>query len=71
MNNFITLDDFFFELLHFQLIHCLDLIISLEIRFLEVLELSLQLFELSCDSLVIRGELLVGVFEFLVFFLIL
>lgn len=71
MDDLITLDDLFFELLHLQFVHCLDLIVSLEIRFLEVLELPLQLFELPCDSLVIRGELLVGVLEFLVFFLIL
>ena len=55
MDDLITLDDLFFELLHFQLVHCLDLIVSLEIRLLEVLELPLQLFELPCDSLVIRG----------------
>lgn len=71
MDDLITLDDLFFELLYFQLVHCLDLIVSLEIRFLEMLELPLQLFELPCDSLVIRCELLVGVLEFLVFFLIL
>jgi len=36
-----------------------------------VLEFSLELFELAGDSLVVGCELLVGVFEFLILFLVL
>ena len=71
MDDSIALDDLLLELLYLRLVHRLDLIVSLKIRLLEMLELPLQLLELASYSLVVRCQLLIRVFELLVFFLVL
>ncbi len=59
MNNDITLYDLIFVLLDLFLVHSLDLVVSLEIGFLEMLELTLELFELSGDAFILCSEVLV------------
>lgn len=71
MNHFVALDNFILELLYFLFVHGLYLVIPFEIALLEVLEFALELFELSGDSLVVCSQLLVGVLESLVLFLVL
>ena len=59
MYNNVTLDDFIFVLLDLFLVHSLNLVVSLEIGFLEMLELALELLELSGDAFILCSEVLV------------
>ena len=71
VDHLVALDDLVLQLLDLLLVHRLDLVVTLEVGFFEVLELPLELLELPSDALVVGGQLLVGVFEFLVLFLVL
>lgn len=71
VDHLVALDDPVLEFLDLLLVHRLDLVVTLQVGFLEVLELPLELLELPSYALVVRGQLLVGVFEFLVLFLVL
>jgi len=71
VNHSITFNDLLLELLHLGLIHCLDLVVSLQVGLLKMLELSLELLELTGYPLVIGCQLLICILELLVLFFVL
>ena len=71
MDDHVALNDLFFKLLNFLLVHRLNFIVPLKVRFLEVLELPLEFFELPVDSFIVSRQILVDIFELLIFFFVL
>jgi hypothetical protein len=62
----ITFDNFFFKILYLFLIHCLNLVITLKIRFLEMFEFTLKLLELPSCAFELTSKQLVLILEGLV-----
>jgi hypothetical protein len=59
VDGLVSFDNLGLELLDFGFVHLLNFVISLSIGLFEVLELVLELLELSGDSLVLLGELFI------------
>lgn len=71
MDRHITLNDLLLQLLHFGFIHGLYFVVLVQIGLLEVLELPLQLLELSGYALVVLSQRLVLLLEALLGLLVL
>ena len=62
----ITLDDLILQLLDLDLVHLLDLTVALQVSLLKMLELPLQLLELSSDTFIFLRVDLIGHLELLI-----